>query len=236
MKRFLFLIPLSIACAVFGTREFNGSSQYGALQLPAVTGYPVTMSIWARANSTNNSGILLCVQKSTHTARFAIYLQQAGYFRCDVIPTNGFPGWTLQSPSPYPSNTWHHICSVWASPTLRSLYVDGALATSSNDPAPMEPTPGIDVTYLGARGSVGSLGLFATAEMVDAAVWNIALTAAQVAALGAGADPRMVSSTPPTFYAPLYGESVFEPNLVGVAITMSNGPAKGPSGPGIYRP
>ncbi len=237
----LFAILLLVVSAMMITksskasRNFSSSSsQYAALQSAAITGYPATLSAWVRPSSTTATYAVLSVQNKAESARFAILALAGGAFRLDVIPTNNGVGFALQSPSSYAAGSWYHVCAVFESSTSRNLYVNGVNVTNDTVSAPMTNAAGINVTYIGTRGNNGPLGLYADAQIRSVSIWAAALNANQVSALGAGMDPRAVSSTAPVFYAPLWGEASPEINVVGAAVSLTNSPTKGSSDPRLY--
>lgn len=230
-------MTLAISPVVKASRNFaSGSSQYAALQSAAVTGYPATVATWYNPNSTGAAYAIVIVQDKTGTARFGLFGLTGGSIQIDVIPTNSGSGFNTISPLGYSSNTWTHICGVWESSTSRKLYVNGVPVATNTVSAPMSPSAAFNATYVGTRGSLGTLGTFLNGQVAQVAIWNVALTDGQVASLASGVDPRRASSTPPTFYAPLWGEASPEINVVGTAISLTNSPTKGSSDPRIYRP
>jgi len=242
MTRIVFILlgcgfALMAAMAAKGSRNFvSSSSQYAALQSAAVTNYPATFSVWFNANSTNAAGTVMVVQDKDDTARFALFSLAGGGFQIGVTPTNGGLSYNAISPSVYPSNTWVHVCAVFASSVSRILYVNGTQVASNTDTAVVGPSVVFDSTHIGTRSLSGTLGTFVNGQIAYAAIWRSALNAVQVSALAAGVDPRMVGSTSPTFFAPFWGEASPEVNISGTAISLTNSPAKGASDPRIYRP
>lgn len=236
MKTILAIL-MAVSLAAYASRNFiAASSQYAALQSAAVTGYPATFSAWFNANSTNATGTIVVVQDSANTARFGLFSLAGGGFQVSVTATNGGAGYNAVGVGGNPSNTWIHVCAVFSSSTLRSLYVNGTFVTNDTQQAVMSPSVTFNSTHVGTRALSGALGTYVDARLADVCIWPAALAAGQITALAAGADPRTVSSTAPTFYAPFWGEASPEINLSGAAIALTNSPAKGTTDPRIYRP
>lgn len=242
MKRIRFMllgfaVVLTAAIAAKGSRNFvSSSSQYAALQSAAATNYPATFSVWFNANSTNAAGTVMVVQDKDDTARFALFSLAGGGFQVGVTPTNGGLSYNAISPAGYPSNTWVHVCAVFASSVSRILYVNGTQVASNTDTAVVGPSVVFDSTHIGTRSLSGTLGTFVNGQISYAAIWRSALNAVQVSALASGVDPRAVSSMAPTMLVPFWGEASPEINMSGTAISLTNSPAKGTSDPRIYRP
>jgi len=178
----------------------------------------------------------MVVQDKSNTARFALFSLAGGGFQIGVTATNGGTAYNAISPSGYPSNTWVHVCAVFASSTSRILYVNGIQVTNNTETAAFGPSVVFNATHIGTRSLSGTLGTFVNGQIAYAAIWQSALTAGQIAALASGVDPRRASSTAPTFCAPFWGETSPEINVSGAPIALTNSPAKGASDPRIYRP
>jgi Concanavalin A-like lectin/glucanases superfamily len=90
---------------------------------------------------------------------------------------------------------WHHACAVFTSASSRAAFIDGGnKATNSTSITPS----GIVQTGIGAS-IIGS----ANGSLSDVAVWNVALTDAEVAALARGMSPLFVRPSGLIAYWPL---------------------------------
>ena len=139
------------------------------------------------------------------------YTQVTSYSRTDT--TTG-----------YSANTWHHVAGVWYDATNRSAFIDGG--SKDTNPA-IQTILGQDRFSIGRNGRL-SPGNYFSGSIAEAAVWNIALTDAEVAILAAGYSPLFVHPQNLVFYMPLVRDN--DEDIVGV---LSLTAFSGNSGPGI---
>lgn len=119
------------------------------------------------------------------------------------------------------ANTWFHACAVFTSATSRGAYLNGG-GKGSNTTS-RSPT-GIDRTAIGVLfGSSVSqpFGPAGTGDLAEVAVWNIALSDADVAALATGVSPLLIHPEALVGYWPLLGVNSPENNLLSNTSTMS---------------
>lgn len=95
-------------------------------------------------------------------------------------------------------NKWNHHLGVWRSSTNRQVYFNGAGATVST--GSINPT-GLNSTTIGARTDASEPGT--TMRIAEAAIWDIALAAEDIAALAKGFSPLMVRPDHLVEYMPL---------------------------------
>jgi hypothetical protein len=98
----------------------------------------------------------------------------------------------------YSANTWHHACGVVSSATSRTIYLDGA--NSATGTASITPS-NLNVISIGRRPD-GSFGLM-NGLIAEVGIWNVALTAAEIASLAKGMTCDKVRPSALVFYAPL---------------------------------
>jgi hypothetical protein len=83
---------------------------------------------------------------------------------------------TIDATASYAVDTWHSVCVVEASSTSHVVYLDGAnSASSATDTAPA----GIDHIVIGLL-KTNAESAFFDGDIMDFAVWNRALTAAEI--------------------------------------------------------
>jgi hypothetical protein len=128
-------------------------------------------------------------------------------------------------------NTWQHACAVFASSTSRTAYLDGGNSgsnTTSNNPT------SLNVVAVGARATPGT---YFSGKLAELAIWDVALTADEVAQLGLGYSPLLVRPGNLVAYWPLYGNNSPETDIVGgVNLTWNNTPTKASDHPRIILP
>lgn len=107
------------------------------------------------------------------------------------------------------NGVWGHAAAVFASSTSRTSYLNGVAATV--DTTNVTPS-GINGTHVGRLWAASQ---FADGDIAEVAIWNVALSAADMAALALGISPSMIRPDALVFYAPLIGVGSPEPDLVG---------------------
>lgn len=180
-------------------RSFSGSNSLSiasALRSAA----PVTMACWFYTNDTFNVGTLLAIDSGNTNNAFQLRswlngpLQVVQAVAVESSSSNAATSTTAAT------NTWSHACGVWASATDRRAFLNGG-NRGQGDVGSYAPS-GLTTTRIGRIAATeGFTGLIA-----EAAIWNVALTDDEVAALynnGIGLCPTMVRPDALVAYWPL---------------------------------
>jgi len=199
--------------------QFNSTNQYLSTASAPASGSPMTIACWFNA-SVVQSGVLVSVGVSS------------GAHRNQLQAVNGTPGVSNYinavaagatttafsfGATDVNTNTWGHAAGVFASATSRTSYTNGGGAvTNTTDCGTQNAATSIVV---GARWST-TLGLYYSGLVADVGVWNVALTADEIASLAKGVACRLVRPQSLVFYAPLIRELVDLRG--GLAITNNN--------------
>lgn len=127
------------------------------------------------------------------------------------------------------ANTWHHVCGVAAADNDRAVFLDGgSKGVSVVNIALANAT---DVV-IGARALIPSLWFF-SGRIAEAAIWNINLTDAEAAILGAGYSPLFVRPQNLVAYWPLIRDED-QDRVGGYDLTPFNAPSIAAHPPVIY--
>ena len=181
--------------------QFNGTTQYLNCTSAPVTSAPLTIACWARRSNVAGNGACF-VQLSnlevlsggfglihnTATNTIRANAQAAGGTAQVAITTSGMS-----------NNTWHHVCGVFASSTSRTAYIDAG--NSGTNTASVVPDS-VDNTLVGVSW-FGSYSNYADALIAEVGIWNVALTAEEIASLADGFTCDKVRPQSLVFYAPL---------------------------------
>jgi hypothetical protein len=183
----------------------RASTQYLRVPSTPVTAAPLTFAVWARSNdaTTSQSAISIGDKDSTLDGWDIIF---AGTVAGDPIRFRAVDvtAGSADGPVGYSINTWYHVAGVEVSDSSRFCYVDGAVG--AEDTTTRTPDNGDNVT-------VGALGNSTPStpwngDIAEAAIWNVALTAAEVLVLSKGVPAYMVRPASLVFYAPLVRDLV----------------------------
>lgn len=192
-------------------RSLNGSSDYLRYSGAPVTAAPLTMGCWAkRPGAGDAGGNLMGIYQSGYVNNWhqfslkwsisaganAIISANAGGASSAGIAT------VTRAIGDWPDDTWQHVAAVFESSTSRYAYgggVAGTQNTTSITPA------SLNRTNMGFQDNASGSG-FALGSFAEAALWNVALTTAEIAALAAGVCPLLVRPTSLVSYWPIIGQ------------------------------
>jgi hypothetical protein len=187
-------------------RLFNDAAfEYLEINVAVVTAPPFTLAVWGRSNdATVNQCLLFVGDKDVVNHRFElvmaggiagdpiVFSRQGGGGTNNVLTTTGFT-----------TGTWHHCCAVAVANNDAHVYIDGG----------SEGTSTTSVTVSGAdRTSVGRAGAsektrYMSGDIAEVAIWNVALTDAEVSILANRMSPLLMRPGSLVAYWPIIGGS-----------------------------
>lgn len=206
----------------FGARLFTAaSSQYLASTFVPSSVEPMTIAVWFKAASTH-TGSTLGLGTIAGTDRAFISVGTTPNITANYVTSGGTGSITYNVTY---GTSWHHVALVVSSSTLRVLYYDG-LPVGTNTTSVSSGT--FTMTYVGTRVST-TPGAYFDGTMAEGAVWSVALTDAEVSALGAGgnhaaaANPREIRPDK-LMQVPMRGVSNPEYSTSGTHFGLTNAP------------
>ncbi len=178
----------------------DGSSEYLEIDQAVVTAVPFSFVAWFNSNdaAAYQSLVMVCDKSRTNHSHA---LELRGGDGGDPVRASSYDGGYdfADTSSGYSINTWHHAAGVWAATNDRAVYIDGgSKGTDSDNAAPS----GIDRTSIGRFGD-DSPGTYMSGRIAEAAIWNVALTDAEVLSLAKGFSPLFVHPQNLVAYWPL---------------------------------
>lgn len=186
--------------------DFDGTTSYVEATSGVVTAVPLTMSCWFNLDNATANQTLMSVSASGATsARFAMIA--AGAAVNDPLRAAVQAGGTVVNAEAgtFLADTWHHGCAVFTSATSRTIYLDHA--TSGTNTTNITPNAAlINRTNLASQWGSGARGVTANGEIMEAAIWNVALEDAEIKALAQGFKPTQIRPNALVFYAPIIRE------------------------------
>lgn len=207
----------------------SGASQYLAVAQAIVSGPPFTMA--ARFNVTDLTGdhLLLSVADVDDTNYYALYAN--GSRAGDPVAAQCWDGahHKAESTVGYTANTWHHACGVWAADDDRRAYIDGGNKGTNTDSAVVA---NLDNCRVGVSADSTPWG-YCNGAVAEAAIWNVALTDAEVAILGEGFSPLFVRPQNLVAYWPLIRDED-QDRVGGYDLTAFNTPGIAVHPPMLY--
>lgn len=167
------------------SRRFNGTSAFLECSSAPVAVTPLTMACWFNVGDLTSPHTLISISDTGVANRFGLFAN--GFVAGD--PISAFTGSaSAATTTSYRTNTWQHACGVFVSKDARHAYLDGgSKGTDTTDRTPVSP----DRVTIGARYST-SPGAFCIGSIAWPAIWNAALSDADVYALAMGAHPTTI--------------------------------------------
>lgn len=188
---------------------------------PPITAYPYTIFAWCRPGVVNITQTVFGIGRSgtaSHYAVIGIDSTARAFFEAGAGAANdSFRTGALTA------NVWHPIAGVATSTVSRVVYADGTVGTpvATSTPFPTTPTD----TVVGALLN-NTLASFFTGQIAECAMWNVALTATEIAALSRGVSPLRIRPAALKFYSPIWGAASPERDLTSSQkhLTLTNAP------------
>jgi hypothetical protein len=183
-------------------RNFNGTNQYLHASSAPATGFPMTLAAWCRPTSMTGTRTIIALGQAPALTRHRnqIVMLSTGAFRLGTITSSQSPAETTATSA---NNQWVHAAGVVTSLSSRTIFMNGGNAVTSTGSIGAYNT----FTEMGIGAQQGSGGgayeNFWAGDLAEVGVWNVALTADEVASLGKGVTCDQVRPQSLVFYAPL---------------------------------
>jgi hypothetical protein len=186
-------------------RNFTrASSHYLERSAALVTAVPLTMACWFNSTDVTVRQDLFCITNgASGSEAFIIAADGAtGGDPIKAIHAGGGAG-IASSSSGFSANTWHHACGVFVTNSSRTAYIDGGSAV--NETTAVSTPTGLDTTSIGRVLVSGAGTNYMSGRIAEVGIWDVALDAAEVAALGKGVAPPLIRPQSLIAYWPLFG-------------------------------
>ena len=191
-------------------RTFNGSSDYLKRATALITAAPFTVSCWYKASVNTNTRTLWSFGDTATDDYYwrAVHYDSAGTRGLGAQATAVSSATSDYSGSP--EGTWTHSAMVEASSSSRTCYVNGTAATANTT----NKTPtGIDTVVLGRLERATPTHYFG-GDLAEFAIWNIALSGANISSLAAGANPQAIENANLVAYWTITGTTSPEVDVI----------------------
>jgi hypothetical protein len=212
---------------------FNGSNQYIREAAAAVTAYSLTIAGWMRKNNTNTSGSVYSIMNGAgDNDWFRLLANDGAKVMLDQNSNSGNSYVSAQSAGSYTASTWLHACAVFTSSASRTSYRDGGNATTTTTTANNPQPASLSRTTIGVLDRVSITNYFG-GDLAECAIWNVALTAAEIASLAKGFSPLRVRPQSLVRCIPLVRD--LQEIRTGATLANTNSATAGASHPRTYR-
>ena len=170
--------------------QLNGSNQW--MRVTLSQNVPATLACWARPSVSPARNMNLIVSRVSASASFGIAFEASGVFAA----YSGSSSYSFARISGVNAATWHHCAGVFASASSRVAYLD---SVASAEQTTQQVTSGLATVDIGNFNGVDLLN----GRIAEVGIWNVALTAAEIASLADGMTCDKVRPQSLVFYAPL---------------------------------
>jgi probable HAF family extracellular repeat protein len=160
----------------------NGTTQYGQVLDNAaisITG-PITLEAWIRPNTVGGKDLSIINKFGANDGGYGLTLVSAGKIYAVLLDKIGSASSVLGNATIQP-NVWTHVAMRWDGALLQVFVngtLDGTTVTGRN------PKDGSTPLYIGMNYNAGAWAF--DGRISDVRVWNVARTAAQIAAFRGG--------------------------------------------------
>lgn len=199
--------------------DFDGSGSANLNVATPITTVPLTVACWFKVDTDAEAHVLTCLGNGTDSEIMRLSASFDGTgdpLRFRATTTGGTQS-NIDSTTGASLSTWHHACMVAASSSNRSVYLDGG--SKATVASGTRTISGATLFAIGAQYQAGTYSADTNGKIAHVAIWDIALSDAEVAQLAAGDNPLTVQSGNLIAYWPLTADLV---DLVG-ALTLTNG-------------
>jgi hypothetical protein len=213
----------------------DAASQYLHIASAVKTATPLTMACWFYSDDIAAYQVLMSLKHNGSATGFnTFFLAAVGSVVGD--PIRAFTGAAAafsfaDTTTGYSANTWHHACAVFAASNDRRAFIDGGSKGTENT---ARVPAGINETLIAKAGSTG-LAQYMSGRIAEVAIWNVALSDAEVALLAKGFSPLFIQPHNLVAYYPLIRDDDND-WIGGFNLTAVNAPTVGTHPPQIVHP
>jgi len=208
-------------------RHFEGGSNQSLTYTPFAITQPFTLACWFYSLNTNPSAFYPLISvgdKDTPDDQHRLQV-------ADVVDASSFDG-TLsfaRSTAAHGADGWYHAAGVWATTNSRAAYLSGGNKGTNADERTIQ---NIDLAAISQ--TADSTPLYGTLSIAEAAIWNVALTDAEVTVLATGVSPLLVRPQSLVCYLPLIRDD--DEDIVGGRSFTANGGPTIAAHPRVFYP
>lgn len=175
----------------------DASNEYLGLGSAVLTGVPITMACFFNVNDvTSITQVFMSHGNDTVNASYFALFAADNVLKANVRETSF--GEAIATGT-FNINTWTHACGVFAANNDRKCYRDGGNVGSN---ATVITPAGINKTNIGRLVRLAP-AFYVSGLMAEVAIWNIALSAAEVLILSKGYSPLFIHPQNLVAYWPL---------------------------------
>lgn len=184
--------------------DFDGTDDYIEAALGANYDVPKTLACWFNSDLTNSRRHLMTLATggvgSLESPGLQLDVDSTAVIRATSSSATGSNA--SQTTDVYSLQTWHHAAGRFAGAASRIAYLDGVPGTENTT---SRATGGSLDNLIVGRGPGGThnASIPFNGRIAEAAVWDVALDTAEIAALARGYKPSQIRPDKLLFYLPI---------------------------------
>jgi hypothetical protein len=215
-------------------RELDGTTGFLSRSSAIVSGVPATLAGWVYLNSLAAEIYVIGLGNSSGAdgSMMNVYVRTTGAVRANA-QNSAFTGTSATTTATISTGSWHHVCAVFTSATSRAVFLDGANKATN---ATSVTIGALDRSFIGGGMEAGFQIISPSCRVAEVGIWNVALTDAEVACLGAGMSPKFIRRPSLVEYVPIYGNDSPELGVKGNPYTVNGTIPKVDDHPRIFTP
>jgi hypothetical protein len=195
--------------------NFNGTSQYLSTASAPASGTPMTIAAWCRGPVGAGGRAVAAVGVNAGTHRNQLNMNGT---TVQVFSQGATAGHTHDTGTIASTGALFHFAGVFSSSSSRTGYINGVAGTTGI--VDVGSQNAANTITIGARWNT-SIGNYYDNDIAEVGVWNVELTAAEIASLAKGMTCDKVRPQSLVFYAPLVRN--LQDVRGGLTITNNNG-------------
>lgn len=199
-------------------RSGFSASNFQRCSSAVVSAVPLTMACWAKTSVTGTGQQMMGLFNSASATARNQFCLRIGSSNNVVARTSGAStAGSANGTGSFTSGVWFHAAGVFSATNSRTSYRDGGnkvTETTSETPS------GLNRTSIGLEDNAAADEPFG-GQLGEAAIWNVALSDADILMLSKGFSPLLMHPESLIAYWPLIGNNSPENNLKSNSATMS---------------
>lgn len=215
---------------------FDNADDYAVTTTPPVTATPLTISAWVNPDAVGAQDYIVHLGDATLTTVtqcFALRIDASGQVNFYCADTAGNSAITTNTSATMTATAWNHAVGISTAANSRRSVLNGNWAESGTSATSRTPT-GITDCTIGTFPNNGTPTNEWDGYIGHVAIWDMALSQANVEALYAGANPLTIESANLVAYWPLTNSGAVGEDVVGAnSLTLSGNAAYNAAGPTV---
>jgi hypothetical protein len=198
------------------SRSFNGTtSDYMRSVVGALSGYPVSLSVWVRPTSAGVRGVPIWFgNPGSNDGVFYVELLAAGnVFAGRQITDFGAANFAGATAGAWTANAWQQVGGSYASATSIYAVLNGVRSAEQTASSAALTFSVMDELTLGRYDRTSVFGS-QNGQIAHAGIWSAALTETEWASLGAGISPMRVRPQSLHAYFPFIGRNTNDIDII----------------------